>query len=48
MIISILISIGLDVIHTYVNFYSNSSEYESENKTIGYISNNLISKPIKK
>ncbi|CAD8207707.1 unnamed protein product [Paramecium pentaurelia] len=47
MIISLLISIGLDIVHGVVDFYSNEYQYKAQNATIGYISDNLIYKPIK-
>ncbi|CAD8196297.1 unnamed protein product [Paramecium octaurelia] len=47
MILSLLISIGLDIVHGVVDFYSNDSQYESQNATIAYISDNLVYKPIK-
>ncbi|CAK61835.1 unnamed protein product (macronuclear) [Paramecium tetraurelia] len=47
MILSLLISIGLDIVHGVVDFYSNDYQYEAQNATIAYISDNLVYKPIK-
>ncbi|CAD8123379.1 unnamed protein product [Paramecium sonneborni] len=47
MILSLFISIGLDIVHGVVDFYSNEYQYQAQNATIGYVSDNLIYKPIK-